>query len=85
MKLSLHNIVLQPVNLLLMYVQVNSKAGRLGNLSDEYDVLEEIGRGTYSVCKRCIHRNLLKKNLYTFSTFVLMHVCVHRKILKTAV
>lgn len=36
--------------------QVGAKGGRLGNLSDEYDVMEEIGRGTYSVCKRCIHR-----------------------------
>jgi p90 ribosomal S6 kinase len=36
--------------------QVSSKPGRLGNLTDEYDVHEEIGRGTYSVCKRCIHR-----------------------------
>lgn len=30
--------------------------GKMGNLLEEYEILEEIGRGSYSVCKRCIHR-----------------------------
>ena len=29
---------------------------KTGNLRDEYDVLEEIGKGAYSTCKRCVHR-----------------------------
>ncbi len=28
----------------------------MGNLGEEYEILEEIGRGNYSICKRCIHR-----------------------------
>ena len=32
------------------------KGGKSGKLSDEYEVLEEIGKGTYSTCKRCICR-----------------------------
>ena len=32
------------------------KNGKSGNLHDEYDVLEEIGKGSYSTCKRCVHR-----------------------------
>ncbi len=30
--------------------------GKMGNLAEEYEILEEIGRGSYSVCKRCVHR-----------------------------
>ncbi|XP_023345348.1 ribosomal protein S6 kinase 2 beta [Eurytemora carolleeae] len=29
---------------------------KTGNIRDEYDVLEEIGKGAYSTCKRCVHR-----------------------------
>jgi len=32
------------------------KSGKSGKLADEYEVLEEIGKGTFSTCKRCIHR-----------------------------
>ena len=32
------------------------KKGKSGKLTDEYDVLEEIGKGAYSTCKRCVHR-----------------------------
>jgi hypothetical protein len=31
--------------------------GKMGNLLEEYEILEEIGRGSYSVCKRCIHKS----------------------------
>jgi len=26
------------------------------SIHDEYEIREEIGRGSYSVCKKCIHR-----------------------------
>ena len=27
------------------------------NISDEYELLEVIGRGSFSVCRRCLHRS----------------------------
>lgn len=31
-------------------------AGVKRNITDEYDVLREIGRGSYSVCRLCVHK-----------------------------
>jgi len=39
-----------------MSPQVGGKGGRLGVLTDEYELKEEIGKGTYSICKRCLHK-----------------------------
>ena len=30
--------------------------GKTGNFLQEYELCEEIGQGSYSVCKRCIHK-----------------------------
>jgi hypothetical protein len=47
------NITLAAINVNL-FIQVLK--GKMGNLGEEYEILEEIGRGNYSICKRCIHR-----------------------------
>merc|ERR1719403_433888 len=31
--------------------------GKTGSFAQEYELLEEIGQGSYSVCRRCIHRS----------------------------
>ena len=31
--------------------------GKTGNFLQEYELCEEIGQGSYSVCKRCIHKS----------------------------
>jgi len=33
------------------------KGGKSGRLLDEYEVLEDIGKGSYSTCKRCVHKS----------------------------
>ena len=30
--------------------------GKTGNFLQEYELCEEIGQGSYSVCRRCIHK-----------------------------
>ena len=30
--------------------------GKTGNFLQEYELCEEIGQGSYSICKRCIHK-----------------------------
>ena len=37
------------------YFQV-LKGGKMGRLNDEYELMEEIGKGSYSTCRRCVHR-----------------------------
>jgi len=34
----------------------NFYAAKLNSIADDYDILEEIGTGSYSVCKRCLHK-----------------------------
>ena len=36
---------------------VNSQKIKPNNISDEYELLEVIGRGSFSVCRRCLHRS----------------------------
>merc|ERR1719342_1448363 len=31
--------------------------GKTGSFAQEYELLEEIGQGSYSVCRRCVHRS----------------------------
>ena len=44
--------------------------GKTGSFAQEYELLEEIGQGSYSVCRRCVHRStrsgiLINTNTYT--------------------
>lgn len=34
----------------------NFYAAKLNSIIDDYDILEEIGTGSYSVCKKCLHK-----------------------------
>lgn len=34
----------------------NFYAAKLNSIGDDYDILEEIGTGSYSVCKKCVHK-----------------------------
>ena len=34
----------------------NFYAAKLNSITDDYEILEEIGTGSYSVCKRCLHK-----------------------------
>ena len=34
----------------------NFCSAKLNSIADDYDILEEIGTGSYSVCKRCVHK-----------------------------
>lgn len=35
----------------------NAYVAKLNCISEDYDILEEIGTGSYSVCKRCVHKS----------------------------
>ena len=34
----------------------NFYAAKLNSIDEDYDIMEEIGTGSYSVCKRCVHK-----------------------------
>lgn len=34
----------------------NFYAAKLNSIADDYDIYEEIGTGSYSICKRCVHK-----------------------------
>ena len=36
--------------------------GKTGSFAQEYELLEEIGQGSYSVCRRCVHRATRSEN-----------------------
>lgn len=41
---------------LVWLISQNFYAAKLNSIADDYDILEEIGTGSYSVCKRCLHK-----------------------------
>jgi p90 ribosomal S6 kinase len=34
----------------------NFYAAKLNSIAEDYEILEEIGIGSYSVCKKCLHK-----------------------------
>ena len=43
-------------NFRFLYPLQNFYAAKLNSIGDDYDILEEIGTGSYSVCKKCVHK-----------------------------
>ena len=47
---------------------------KTGSITKEYDILEEIGRGSYSVCKRCVHKATRTEYAVKVKLIFLCHV-----------
>jgi len=47
-----------------------------GRTLSEYQFLETIGTGSFSVCKRCVHSSTQKEYAVKVSTFVLIYHCI---------